>query len=110
MSLKMRNLIVFQQVGKRFGVRFLSTVAVKNENNESKRNFTNRMCGWQIHSYSDQISELILSDKLVKPFISSPSQLLVKITASSVNPIDTAMMSESNLIIFIKFHNFITIS
>lgn len=90
----MRNLIVFQQVGKRFGVRLLSTASLQNETQESKRNFTNRMSGWQIHSYSDQTSELILSEKLVKPFISSPSQLLVKITASSVNPIDTAMMSK----------------
>jgi hypothetical protein len=89
----MRNLIVFQKVGKTFGVRLLSTVAVQNEIKETKRNFTNRMCGWQIHSYSDQTSELICSDKLAKPFINSPSQLLVKITASSVNPIDTAMMS-----------------
>lgn len=90
----MRNLIVFHNVSKKFGLRFLSTVAVQSEDVESKRNFTNRMGGWQIHSYSDQTSELIYSEKLAKPHISSPSQLLVKITASSVNPIDTAMMSK----------------
>lgn len=54
----------------------------------------NRMSGWQIHSYSDNISDLQSSDMLKKPFIRKPSELLVKVSASSVNPIDVAMMSE----------------
>lgn len=47
--------------------------------------------GWQIHSYGEL--EEVQFSKIRKPIIKSPKELLVKIHASSVNPIDIAMVS-----------------
>ncbi|XP_055591640.1 reticulon-4-interacting protein 1 homolog, mitochondrial isoform X2 [Uranotaenia lowii] len=51
----------------------------------------NRMNGWQIHSYG-ALDEVEFSDSIKMPVLSSPNQLLVKIEAASVNPIDVAMI------------------
>jgi hypothetical protein len=53
-----------------------------------------KMQGYSISAYSSDLEELQFSNTLRKPVISTPSQVLVKVTASSVNPIDVAMMSE----------------
>ncbi|CRK93736.1 CLUMA_CG007264, isoform A [Clunio marinus] len=60
--------------------------------NEDKK-CRSRMSGWQIHSYSDNIGELQYSEKLKKPVVRKPTELLIKVLASSVNPIDVAMMN-----------------
>ncbi|XP_070492371.1 reticulon-4-interacting protein 1 homolog, mitochondrial-like [Chironomus tepperi] len=51
-----------------------------------------RMSGWQIHSYGE-LDEVQFSKSLKKPFIRSPKELLVKVDASSVNPLDVQMIS-----------------
>lgn len=50
-----------------------------------------KMCAWQIHSYGG-IEELQLSCSVREPIITKPDDVLVSISASSVNPIDVAMM------------------
>lgn len=49
--------------------------------------------GWQIHSYGD-LEEVQLAKNVKKPFIKTPTELLVKLTSSSVNPIDIAMIGK----------------
>lgn len=65
--------------------------ATNTENNEKSRG--RKMTGWQIHSYGD-LSELQYSEKLRIPMIQKPTEILVKINSSSVNPIDVAMVGK----------------
>lgn len=51
-----------------------------------------KMSGWQIHSYSDGIQ---YSDKIKIPTIKDSNEILVKVSSTSVNPIDVAMVGES---------------
>lgn len=51
-----------------------------------------KMNGWQIHSYSDSIQ---FSDKIKIPTIKDSNELLVKVSSTSVNPIDVAMVGKS---------------
>lgn len=88
----MRKLINLRALNWKVGIRQLSSVAKASEVSDEKK-CHGRMGGWQIHSYAG-IQELQFSHNLKKPFIRKPSELLVKIQASSVNPIDLAMMSE----------------
>lgn len=53
----------------------------------------NRMFSWAIHNYTNDVNEIVVTESNM-PTIESPTQLLVKISASSVNPIDVAMMSK----------------
>lgn len=53
-----------------------------------------KMSGWQIHSYGVPQEEIQFSEGIKMPILKSPTQLLVKVKASSVNPIDVAMISE----------------
>lgn len=53
-----------------------------------------RMRGIEIHSYGVDLEELQHSKNVKKPIIKAPTEVLVKVTASSVNPIDVAMMSK----------------
>lgn len=89
----MRNLTLFRNSTWKTGVRRLATLADVKEPQDARR-CQGRMSGWQIHSYSENTSDLQLAQNLKKPHIRSPSELLVKVHASSVNPIDVAMMSE----------------
>lgn len=52
-----------------------------------------RMITWSIHNYTGDFDEIVQTE-VNKPTISSPSEVVLKITASSVNPIDVAMMSK----------------
>lgn len=62
---------------------FSSLSVTKEENNDSKMN------SWQIHSYGG-LDELQLS-KSRRPIIKSPNNVIIQVSASSVNPIDVAM-------------------
>ncbi|XP_033325971.1 NAD(P)H oxidoreductase RTN4IP1, mitochondrial isoform X2 [Megalopta genalis] len=54
-----------------------------------KENIEDKMQAWQIHSY-DGLEELKLSNVRI-PIIARPTDVLIKVEASSVNPIDIAM-------------------
>ena len=55
----------------------------------------NKMNAWQIHSYGG-LEELQLSKTARIPYIQEPNDIIVRISASSINPIDMAMMGKSN--------------
>lgn len=71
-----------------------STEVTKTENNDRSKG--RKMAGWQIHSYGD-LSELQYSEKLRVPVIRKPTEILIKINSSSVNPIDVAMVGKFNV-------------
>lgn len=53
--------------------------------------FTGTMSAWQLTNYGDE-SNLILAENVDIPIITDPNQVLVKVSATSVNPIDVEMM------------------
>ncbi|KAF4522529.1 hypothetical protein B566_EDAN009976 [Ephemera danica] len=67
-------------------VKFLSTIPLQNEKQSASK-----MLAWQLTSYGD-IKALELNNNAKIPFISKPSDVLVKVSAASVNPIDNAML------------------
>lgn len=73
--------------------RYMSTTPAGVQSYCRKIRPINKMCGWQIHSYGS-LDEVEHSDNLKIPILTSPNQLLVKVTAASVNPIDVAMISK----------------
>lgn len=66
-----------------------------------KENIEDKMQAWQIHSYGG-LEELKLSTIRI-PVISRPTDILVKVEASSVNPIDIAMTSIQYIILILYF-------
>lgn len=72
-------------------LRSLSKLSV-----DLKENPNDRMQAWQIHSYNG-LKDLRLSNVRM-PLITNPNDVLVKIEAASVNPIDIAMTSTSFLL------------
>lgn len=52
-----------------------------------------KMSAWQIHDYGD-IQELQYSENVKIPQILQANECLIKVLASSVNPIDVMMLSE----------------
>ncbi|KAJ6646026.1 Reticulon-4-interacting protein 1, mitochondrial [Pseudolycoriella hygida] len=50
-----------------------------------------KMSGWQIHKYRG-ISSLKFSNEIPIPKISSPTEILIEVHTSSVNPLDVMMM------------------
>lgn len=56
----------------------------------------NKMKAWQIHSYGG-LDELQLTDSARVPVIDSSDRVLVKVSASSVNPLDVGMTGMSIL-------------
>lgn len=83
-------------------IRFLSNLSAK-----CKENVEDKMQAWQIHSYGG-LEELKLSNVRI-PVINRPSDILVKVEASSVNPIDIYMTRMQYFILhnylFIKVYN-----
>uniref|UniRef100_A0A8D8EAF9 Reticulon-4-interacting protein 1, mitochondrial n=1 Tax=Culex pipiens TaxID=7175 RepID=A0A8D8EAF9_CULPI len=71
--------------------RFASTATGSVPSCSRKLRPVSKMSGWQIHSYG-ALDEIQYSDSLKMPVLRSPNQVLVKVTASSVNPIDVAMI------------------
>ncbi|XP_003707613.1 NAD(P)H oxidoreductase RTN4IP1, mitochondrial [Megachile rotundata] len=65
-------------------LRFISNLSIK-----PKENVEDKMQAWQIHSYGG-LEELKLSHVRI-PMIAKPTEILVKVEASSINPIDIAM-------------------
>lgn len=61
------------------------------------RNDQRKMRGWQIHEYGD-VGILQCNESIKIPPIKQPNEVLIKVNAASVNPIDVAMMRE--LILF----------
>lgn len=53
--------------------------------------FTNRMSAWQLIAYGDE-RNLQLSENVEVPVMSDANQVLVKVSAASVNPLDVEMM------------------
>lgn len=49
-----------------------------------------KMIAWQAHSYST-IDDLVLTSNARSPVVVGPRELLVRVKASSVNPLDTLM-------------------
>lgn len=91
--IRMRNSVIFRLSNWKVGVRWASGLAEASKP-VKQRGCHSRMSGWQIHAYSDNVQELQLSENVRKPFIRKPTELLVKVSASSVNPFDVAVMSE----------------
>lgn len=50
-----------------------------------------KMAAWQIHSFGP-LDELQFSKSVKRPSVLNPKEVLVKVAAASVNPIDIAMM------------------
>lgn len=82
-------------------IRFLSSAVesipenAKNSKKKVQTNFQlrNRMKGTSIHNYGD-LNELQFSNTIRKPIIQKPNEVLVKVLASSVNPLDVAMIGK----------------
>lgn len=68
----------------------------------------NKMQAWQVHSYNG-LEDLRLSN-VTMPVIMQPTDVLVKVEAASVNPIDVAMTSMSPFLIVCIFVVKVTIS
>ena len=51
------------------------------------------MCCWQLSSYADTITEstVTLNTECPKPVIQKPTEMLIQVLSSSINPIDIAM-------------------
>lgn len=77
--------------------RFITTTNYRKsaDNVNPNGNVHHKMCGWQIHAYGDPAEELQYSDNIKMPTIKDPDHILVKIEASSVNPIDVLMSSKN---------------
>lgn len=89
----MRNIILLKRFNWKVGIRNACSLSEVPQE-DTTRKCQSRMRAWQIHNYSESVSELQAANNLKKPHIRRPDQLLVKVLASSVNPIDTAMMSK----------------
>ncbi|XP_059617643.1 reticulon-4-interacting protein 1 homolog, mitochondrial [Phlebotomus argentipes] len=75
-------------------VRPFSQSAVKEEKGDKEKpGFPHKMKmrGWQIHSYGD-LDEVQFSDNIRIPQVKTGSEVMVRIKAASVNPIDIALI------------------
>ena len=62
----------------------------------SKEHKTSKMLAWQIHCYGG-LEELQLSKTARIPQIKGPNDILIQVCASSINPIDLAMMGKRQI-------------
>ena len=58
----------------------------------SKNSVPSVMSAWQIHQYGN-VEQLTLSKNVKVPIIRDPSDVLIEVHASSINPIDVRMLS-----------------
>lgn len=77
--------------------RFSSVALQKSKYGNSGR----RMGSWQINSYGE-LDELQYLNVMKIPIIKNPNDILIKVDASSVNPIDVAMIG--NFLDFFFFY------
>lgn len=82
----LRNLQKIRLICKLNVSHTLSTSATHSNDPLGER----KMGAWQIHAYDD---DLQYSDKIKLPTITGPNDVLIKISAASINPIDIAMSS-----------------
>lgn len=83
-------------IGRCTKLRNLSSIASRPEsyqNHNHMKATPGRMLTWSIHNYTGDFDEIVQTE-VNKPTIGSPTEIVLKITASSVNPIDVAMMSK----------------
>lgn len=70
-----------------------TTAAAPDEQHVFEGGENHKMAAWQIHSYGG-LEELQLSRSARIPTIMNPNDVLIKVRASSINPIDLAMMGK----------------
>jgi hypothetical protein len=63
----------------------------------SKECKASKMLAWQIHGYGG-LEELKLSESARIPHIKGPNDVLIRIAATSINPIDLAMMGKKTVL------------
>jgi hypothetical protein len=78
-------------------IQYLSQMSAK-----PKDNVHGKMLAWQIHYYADKNDPHLSRVRI--PILSRPSEVLIKVDASSVNPIDIAMTCK--LLIFKNYYCF----
>lgn len=71
---------------------FLLKSALRNFSTQTKQCTKGKMLAWQIHSYGG-LDELKLQPVSI-PALTKPSEVLIKVTSASINPIDLAMMGK----------------
>lgn len=60
-------------------------------NSRALRSTVHKMRSWQAHSFGGP-EQLQLTDSARAPAVTKPGQVLVKVAAASLNPIDGAML------------------
>lgn len=95
---KITSVLSSKPVNRLIQHRFLSHFATK-----ANDNVDDKIQAWQIHAYGG-IDELKLSSTKVPPLL-KPSDVLIQVDASSVNPIDVAMTGKFNrgIFLFVKY-------
>lgn len=91
----LRNLQKIRHICKLNASHSLSTSATHSNEPQGER----KMGAWQIHAYDD---DLQYSDKIKLPAITGSNDVLIKISAASINPIDIAMSSKWSRIFLLK--------
>lgn len=62
----------------------------------AKTTWSSKMIAWQVHSYST-IDDLVLTSNARSPVMVRPKEVLVRIKASSVNPLDILMTGKYSM-------------
>lgn len=65
--------------------------SVSTQKDVHRAGFQSRMSGWELHEYGDFPEVLEFHSNLRLPKIDGPQEMIVRVTASSVNPLDLAM-------------------
>lgn len=77
----------FSNVVQRQSVRYATNLQIKEKNHEKSQDMQNRMQAWQLHSYGEDLQ--LTSARI--PYITAPTEVLVKVEAATINPIDYMM-------------------
>lgn len=59
------------------------------------------MKGWQIKEFGPELDVLVFNENINQPIIKHPNEVIVRVFAASVNPIDSATISMRILFILI---------